>query len=184
MADESIVRYIREQLSAGYTEGEIRDALSGQGWHPEEIEKAFSDATSSEQEEPDIPVQGRPAEGKSGNGMVFILPLAGGVLVILNSLIAYLGIGDLMGIFVHGIKLSVLGMLGIYLSSFSSFLVNVMIGGLLVAAAFIMHFIPGSSRLTGVFILALSLITLLMGDGLIIGGAVAIIGGFLAIIGR
>jgi hypothetical protein len=153
MADESIVRYIREQLSAGYTEGEIRDALSGQGWHPEEIEKAFSDATSSEQEEPDIPVQGRPAEGKSGNGMVFILPLAGGVLVILNSLIAYLGI-------------------------------NVMIGGLLVAAAFIMHFIPGSSRLTGVFILALSLITLLMGDGLIIGGAVAIIGGFLAIIGR
>ena len=192
--DSSIIRYIREQVSAGYTEKEIGDALSSQGWYPEEIEKAFSTVRASVPAEPAT----RPAEGSlaanrghenaatqqpmRGIGAGFILSLAGGVLVILNSLLVFLEIGDLLNLLVSGIGLSVLGMLGIQFTSFNSLLVNIIIGGFLVAAAFIAHFMPDNARLTGVFILILSAITVLIGNGFIIGGIIAIIGGILAIL--
>ncbi len=193
--DSSIARYIREQLSAGYTEQEIRDALSSQGWYSEEIEKELSAVRASAPAKPAArPAEGSPAAKQGPEkaatqqprriGTGFILSLAGGALVILNSLLVFLEIGDLLGLFVPGIGLSVLGMLGIQVSSFYSLLANIIIGGFLVAAAFIIHLIPDKARLTGIFMLIFSTITVLIGNGFLIGGIIAIIGGLLAILGR
>ena len=194
--DSSIVQYIREQLSAGYTEQEIRDALLSQGWYSEEIEGAFSTVRAPAPAKPAArPAEGPPAvkqepekaaaqQPRREIGTGFVLSLAGGVLVILNSLLVFSGIGDLLDLFVPGIELSVLGMLGVQLSSFDSLLVNIIIGGFLVAAAFIIYFIPDRVKLTGIFMLILSAITVLIGNGFLIGGIIAIIGGILTILGR
>ncbi len=194
--DSSIVQYIREQLSAGYTEQEIRDALLSQGWYSEEIERAFSTVRATAPAKPAArPAEEPPAAKQEPEkaaaqqpgrviGTGFILSLAGGVLVILNSLLVFFGIGDLLDFFVPGIKLSVLGMLGIQLSSLDSLVVNIIIGGFLVAAAFIIHVIPDKKRLTGMFMLIFSVITVLIGNGFLIGGIIAIIGGVLAILKR
>jgi hypothetical protein len=195
MADNSsIVNYIKEQLSAGYSEKEIRDALLSQGWYSEEIDKAFSAARAPAPTKPAaMPAEVPPAAGqepekaaaqqpRGGIGARFILSLAGGALVILNSILSFFWTEDLLDLFVPGVELSVLGTLGLQLSSFDSLVVNLMIGGFLVAAAFIIHAVPDRARLTGIFMLILSVITVMIGNGFLIGGIIAIIGGALAIL--
>jgi hypothetical protein len=195
MADNSsIVNYIKEQLSAGYSEKEIRDALLSQGWYSEEIDKAFSAARAPAPTKPAaMPAEVPPAAGqepekaaaqqpRGGIGARFILSLAGGALVILNSILIFFWAEDLLDLFVPGVELSVLGTLGLQLSSFDSLVVNLMIGGFLVAAAFIIHAVPDRARLTGIFMLILSVITVMIGNGFLIGGIIAIIGGALAIL--
>ena len=47
--DSVLIKYIRDQYDAGYSESLIRDALQKQGWRDEEIDEAFSAALSGRQ---------------------------------------------------------------------------------------------------------------------------------------
>jgi hypothetical protein len=191
MAETSskIVRYIRDQLSAGYSEQQIRDSLLGQGWHAEEVEVAFSIARSAPRAVPPEKARqaaqaaqtGRPAK-RVGTG--FVLSVAGGSLIVLNSVLVFLGIGDMLELFVPGISISFLSMFGVALSAFDSILINILIGAFLIVASFIIYFIPGKARLTGMFMVALSVITVLVGNGFLIGGIIAMVGGVFAMLGR
>ncbi len=189
--DSKIALYVKEQLSAGYSEQEIRDALSDQGWHPEEIDRAFSAARTP------VPQKQAPAKMTVAaeqkpekkprlprTGTSTLLSLAGGVLIILNSVLVFSGIGDLLDFFVYGISLSVIGMFNITFESIDFILVNIIIGGFLVAASYVIHTMPDKTRLTGVFVVALSSIAVLIGNGFLIGGIIAVVGGAFAVLER
>ena len=105
-------------------------------------------------------------------------------MIILNSVLDFSGVGDMLSLVVPGVKVSFLGMLDVTLSAFDSFFLNSIIGGFLIAASLIIYMMPDKARLTGMFMVALSLITVLIGNGFLIGGIVAILGGILAVAGR
>lgn len=187
MADSSeIVRYVREQVSAGYRDSDIREALAGQGWSREEIDRAFSAARMS------LSLKSAAGAGQDASGLNgrqpmkiepgFVLSLAAGVLVIVNALIVFTGTGDLLELFIHEAEISFLGMLGLQVSPLDTLIVNAIIGCFLLAAGFIIHFMPDRARLTGIFMLTLSSLTLLSGNGFLVGGVVAVAGGMLAIL--
>lgn len=195
-AESKILNYVKEQLSAGYAEKDIRDALLKQGWKPDEIDGAFSAAREAPREKPKpgkVPAKAEtgPAgpgprgaeQGPSRIGMSFILSIAGGALIVLNSVLVFTGMGDMLSLFVSNLDLSPMSML-IELSVFDTFLVNMIIGITILAASVAMYMIPERASMTGLFILVLSLVTVLIGNGFIIGGIVAVAGGFLAVLGR
>jgi len=200
MANPSIIRYIRDTLSGGYTEAQIRDALIKQGWYPEEVDQAMAQVRSEHAGTPQggvktgIPprqsettVRGyrktgkKPAEAFRGS---FMLTLAGGAVIIINSILVFLQVGDALSIFLTNVDISLLSSIGISLSQFDSFLINMVIGGFLAATSYILFIMPDSSRLTGIFIIALSLIAVMAGNGFMIGGIIAIAGGVMAVLGR
>jgi hypothetical protein len=185
-----IVQYVKEQLSAGYAEKDIRDALLDQGWQPDEIDEAFSAAGGPPKEKPAGPEErpagrkaGKPVKEAAGAGMGFVLSIAGGALIVLNSVLVFIGMGDMLGLFVSNLNLSLLAAL-IELSVFDRFLVNMIVGSFLIAASIMVYMIPDRARLTGMFILALSVVSVLVGNGFLVGGIVAIMGGLLAVLGR
>lgn len=192
MADDSeMVRYVREQISAGYSDDDIREALAGQGWGRDEIERTFGAARKSLSKKPEGKSSGSPETGQDSSGLSgrqpmriepgFVLSLAAGVLVIVNALLVFAEAGDLLAVFIHETELSFLGMFGLQVSPLDSLIVNAIIGGFLLAAGFIIHFMPERARLTGIFMLILSSLTLLTGNGFLVGGVVAVAGGILAI---
>ena len=206
MAETSkIVQYIREQISAGYPENMIRDALMKQGWSHDEVDEAMSLA-GHHAPKPPAPEHVKAPPGHAGPhphephpgahqpqkpdkhagriGPGFLLSLAGGAMIILNSVLDFSGVGDMLSLVVPGVKVSFLGMLDVTLSAFDSFFLNSIIGGFLIAASLIIYMMPDKARLTGMFMVALSLITVLIGNGFLIGGIVAILGGILAVAGR
>jgi len=202
MANPSIVKYIKDTLSAGYTEAQVRNTLIKQGWYPEEVNEALFAVRSEVTGVPKATVTtGIPAKpvatttnkaqdaGKAKPGPSIlkgslIMALAGGAVIIINSVLVFLQVGDALSLFITNMDLSLLGVMGIALSEFDSFIINIVIGGFLAGTSFILYRMPESSRLTGIFIIALSLIAVMVGNGFLIGGALAIIGGILAVLGK
>jgi hypothetical protein len=208
MADSKIVNYIRDTISQGYKKEEIKSALLKQGWFPEEIEEAFravqpapgpkspepkpeqSKLTVKKFKKPTVAgkhPQPKPEAHKKRMGGIkggFILSVVGGILIMVNSLLVYLQAGDMLTLFVSNASLSLISMLDVALSEFDSFLINTIIGVFVTATSYIIHTMHEKSRITGLFIIALSLISVLIGNGFLIGGIVAIMGGILAVLGR
>jgi hypothetical protein len=110
--------------------------------------------------------------------------VAGGALIVLNALLVFLQIGDMFSLFVSNLEISLLGMFDVSLSDFDSFLINIIIGGFIAATSYIVYSMPDKSKITGMFIIALSMISVLVGNGFLVGGVLAILGGILAVIGR
>jgi hypothetical protein len=201
MVNPSIVKYIKDTLSAGYTEAQIRSALIKQGWYPEEVDEALSAVRSEATGVPKATVTtGVPAKpsaaadkaqdagkAKPAPGIFkgsFIMALAGGAVIIINSVLVFLQVGDALSLFITNVNLSLLGVMGITMSEFDSFIINIVIGGFLAGTSYVLYSMPENSRLTGIFIIALSLIAVMVGNGFLIGGVLAIIGGVLAVLGR
>jgi hypothetical protein len=191
-ADSRIIQYIRDQLASGFSEQQIRDALTRQGWYPEEINEAFSMAKASAPAQAAQPVskEAKPSPVQAGVaqkplrqiGTSFVLTITGGAIILLNSILVYLEFGDILTFLVSNISISFMNMFDIALSTFDSFLINIIIGGFLIAAALIIYLLPDNAKITGMFVVALSVITVLIGNGFLIGGVIAIIGGFFSII--
>lgn len=193
-ADSRIIQYIRNQLAAGYNEQQIKDALTKQGWYPDEINEALSMAKASPPPQAAQPVgkEAKPSPAQAGVaqkpvrqiGTSFVLTIAGGAIILLNSILVYLEIGDILTFLVSNVSISFMNMFDIILSTFDSFLINIIIGGFLISAALIIYLLPDNAKITGMFVVALSVIAVLIGNGFLIGGVIAIIGGAFAIIKR
>ena len=190
MADSRIVKYINDTLSKGFSEGDVKVALKKQGWNDDEISEAIKAAKSGS------PV-GKPPEGKPedkkpeqvakqqpGNKSImkggFILTVAGGAIIILNSILVYFGIGDMLELFVSNIGISFLSMFDVRLSNLDTFLINLIIGGFLMGSSYIIYAMSDKGRITSVFIIILSMISVVIGNGFLIGGIIAITGGIFA----
>ncbi len=201
MADSSIMAYIREQSKAGYSEAEIRAALSQQGWENGEIDEAMSAAVRTKQPVPPGPVPaGKPAgqkrpEGdpikdkvarmeqrpspKPGFGINFILPLAGGLIILLNAILISIGVGDMLNLISPELNVTLLNLLGIALVPFELFMINLIVGIGIIACTFLGIMKPEQDLLSGVVIISLGVMSLLSGNGFMIGSFIAIIGGAL-----
>jgi hypothetical protein len=209
MADSKIMKYVKDTISAGYSEDEIRAALAKQGWYKEEIEEAISAVKSGQATRPQktakpnetrarVPATkpsqkpGPPDQAVKPRQQVrpgkpvtaFMVSLVGGILVITNALLIFIGMGDILGVIVPGFALSVLDMLNMTLSSMDSFIINIAVGGFMTAASFMMYIMPGRIRISGIFILLFSIIAVLTGNGFLIGGIMGAIGAILALPGR
>jgi hypothetical protein len=188
--DSRIVQYIKDQIATGYSEQQIRDALTRQGWYPDEIDEAFSMARTYAPPQAAQPVSEQAksaqavAEQKPARqiGTSFVLIMAGGAIILLNSILVYLGIGDILSFLVSNVSVSFMNMFDVALSTFDSFLINMIIGAFLIAASLIIYLMPYNAKITGMFVVALSIIAVLIGNGFLIGGVIAIIGGVFAII--
>lgn len=193
MMDSRLIEYIKTQIAYGYSEQQIRDILLAQGWYQEEIDEAFSAARS--QAQPPAGAVSRPAtevsKAKEGpapfNIMSFLsgyllLSIAGGVLIIINSALVFFNLGDIIELFVSNLELSLLGMFDVTLKAFDAFLINLIIGIFLIIASYILYTMPEKKKLTGMFMVALSLITVFIGNGFLIGGLLGMGGGLLAIL--
>ena len=100
MANVEIVEYIKDQLDAGYSEAEIREALQAEGWSSRDVEEAFDEVYATAQKNqsrpppPLEPVEkatpakadlapppaGLPARSVGKGG--FILSMVGGLLAL------------------------------------------------------------------------------------------------------
>ncbi len=203
MADSSIIGYIREQSKAGYSEAEIRAALSQQGWEEGEIDEAFSVAIPARQPAQSGPGKqaGKPAGQKKpefrdpikdkvaqleqrpssepGFGMNFILPLAGGLIILVNAILISVGVGDMLNLISPELNVTLLNLLGIALVPFELFIINLIVGLGIVACTFLGILRPEQDLLSGVVIISLGVMSLLSGNGFMIGAFIAIIGGAL-----
>ena len=195
MADSKIVKYIKDTLSEGYSQEQVREALIRQGWYKEEIDEAFSVAVSGEkkpqvQQEKTGPGGTPPAEEKEKARRLssgFLLGVAGGSLIILNAVLLMAGMGDILSFFITDmgdLSISFLEMFDVTLSLFDSFLINLIIGGFLIGSAYIVYLMPDRSKITGMFMVALSLISLMVGNGFLIGGIIAVAAGVFVVLGR
>jgi hypothetical protein len=192
MADSSIIKYIKDTLAAGFSEDQVREALAKQGWYKDEIDQAFSEmgaapkpaprqAAPKQESEEKIVVRRAHSGGFSGG---FLMCIIGGVLIIINSVLVSAGTGDLLGLFISPLSISLLNMFDVSLSSFDMLVINVIIGGFLVGSSYIIFKMPDKAKLTGMFIVALSMISVLIGNGFLIGGIIAILGGLFSILGK
>ncbi len=200
MADSSIINYIREQSKAGYSEAEIKAALSQQGWEEGEIEEAFSAAQpkkAAKPAQPGSPPAGKPVE-KTGDpikdkvaqmeqrpapktwfGINFILTLAGGLVILVNAVLISAGMGDMLNLVSPELNVALINILGIALVPFELFIINLIVGIGIVACAFLGVLKPEQDLLSGVVIISLGVMALLSGNGFMIGAFIAIIGGAL-----
>jgi hypothetical protein len=193
MADSKVVKYIKDTLSQGYTEEQVREALFKQGWQKEEIDEAFAIAgpkkvtvsePSTEPEAKGKPeTSAQPATERSFS-TGFVLSAAGGVLIIINSVLVLMNVGDILSLFISNFSISFLEMFDVSLSRFDTVLINVIIGGFLLGTSYIIYTMRDKSKITGMFMLALSLITIMVGNGFLVGGIIAIAGGIFAVINK
>lgn len=199
MADSSIIAYIREQSKAGYSEAEIRAALSQQGWEESEIDEAMSAAiqkpaqpgpvrqagSPAKQSRPADPIKDkvarleqRPAP-KAWLGINFIIPLVGGLIILINAILISAGVGDVLNLISPELNVALINMLGIALVPFELFIINLIVGMGIVACALLGIMRPEQDLLSGVVIVSLGVMSLLSGNGFMIGAFIAIIGGAL-----
>lgn len=196
--DSSIVKYIRDQKSAGYEDGQIAQALRQQGWAEDEIGEAFGMAGRAARPEP-ARVQPKPAvkpqsvvkdpvkekvaqlgERKTpsgGFGVASILPLAGGILIIINSVMIFMGLGDILGMILPGMNLTFLDMLGINLAVMETFMICLVVGVGIVMCSVLGSMKPEQGMLSGIVIIALSVMALLVGNGFLLGSVISMAGG-------
>ncbi len=212
MVDSRIVKYINDTLSAGYSEADVRKALVGQGWTPQEVEEAFSLAEAGQapakaaqkpaqakqgdkaQQKPVSPNEQEMAQkaqaapsGAQGPGIIsgsFLMMAAGGALIIANSVMTLLGAGDLLALFMSNMEFSLMGMFDVQLSAMDSFLVNMIIGVFVLASSFIVVRMPDKAKITAAFVIVLSIISILIGNGFLIGGLVSVLGGVFTMLGK
>jgi hypothetical protein len=199
MADSSIIAYIREQSKAGYSEADIRAALSQQGWEESEINEAMSSAIQKTTKPPSGPVPaGKPGQKKPadpikdkvaqleqrsspepGFGIRFILPLVGGLIILINAILISIGVGDILNLISPELNVTLLNLLGIALVPFELFIINLIVGIGIVACTLLGILKPEQDLLSGVVIVSLGVMSLLSGNGFMIGSFIAIIGGAL-----
>ena len=196
-SDSRIIKYIQDTTSAGYQEDQVKEALLKQGWYQDEIDQAYAEIKGEppvEKEGVTVRKQGdtaKPDEAEEAEHYVsnqvsagFVLAIIGGIIIILNSVMVFMDIGDLLHLFMNNVDFSLLGMFDLVLSEIDMLLINVIIGGFLIGVSFIIYSMPDKSKITGAFIVALSIISVLVGNGFLIGGMVAIVAGLLAILGK
>ena len=148
-------------------------------------EKQAAITVKKSKEEPKKEGSKKPGEKKFGlpEGMLkgsFILSVVGGIIIILNSVLVFSGIGDILDIVVPNIGLSFLNVFNISLSGLDNFLINIIIGGFLIATSYIIMTMPDKMKITGMFMIILSLISVMIGNGFLLGGIIAIVGGVFA----
>jgi hypothetical protein len=211
MADSSIINYIREQSRAGYSEAEIRAALSQQGWEEGEIDEAISAAIQKPAKQPvkqpsqpgpvssgkPPKVAGQPGfrdpikdkvaqmeqrpSPEKGFGINFILTVAGGLIILVNAILITVGVGDVLNLISPELNIALLNILGIALAPFELFIINLIVGIGIVACTFLGILKPEQDLLSGVVIISLGVMSLLSGNGFMIGAFIAIIGGALTL---
>jgi hypothetical protein len=147
--------------------------------HPHEEAKSIA-AKSPQDVKASVSASGHAKFMKLG----FLLPIIGGAMILLNAALVFSGVGDLIGLAVPGISVSIIDTAGVPLSTLDTFLINVIIGGFMVASAYIIMTMPDKARITGVFIAALSFVSLMAGNGFIIGSVIAILGGVMAYLNK
>jgi hypothetical protein len=211
MTDSRLVDYIRKQSKAGYDAKDIIHALLTQGWSQDEINEAFALSSADQKPKEELPAEQAkakqekpPQEGteqkKAPEGMEqkkespsarsyisarFILTVAGGVIIILNAMLVFLEFGDLMELLVaSNLNLSILHILDVTITPLDQMLINTIIGIFLITTSYIVFSKSPRMKLTGVFIVALSAVSALIGNGFLLGGAIGILGGISAIYGR
>jgi hypothetical protein len=204
MVSSDVVEYIKEQLHAGYSEGEIIDALRKEGWTDKEIDEGFAlthhlheDHHEKEHHEdhhekhkfekdhhkhhkgPELP----DLERKKGSGLGFILSLIGGILLLISSLemLASISINSFFESF--GLTIGFFGYFAGMMSVIETgmalvvFAVVIIIGSVIIRKA-------GKARLGGILVLIFSVLSLVGFTGFIlfIGALLGIIGGIVGII--
>lgn len=200
MTESKVIDYINDTLSQGFSENEVKAALKKQGWSDLDIDEAMraaaprstsppkrTGAQASKKPEQPKAEKGKAAQGKPGKSLVkggFILTAVGGMLIIVNALLIYLGFGDMLGFVMPNPELSVMTILGLSLTGMDVFLINLVIGVFLAAASFITYAMPYRRKLTGMFIIMLSLVSALVGNGFLVGGIAGLIGGALAVMDK
>lgn len=181
MVSSEIVEYVREQLRAGYSPEEIRDALEEAGWDPREIEDAFSLAQFgfpvSEPPQPSLKAPGGtipPVEIRSKSHVPLALSLLGGLLIFilgLEVLLALPLVSQLAG------PLQLAGLMETFLSGLVKGVV-LLIYGLAAVAGALLSGREGRERAGGAVVLVFSLLVLAG-----FHGALALAGGILGVLG-
>ena len=124
---------------------------------------------------------------KNTNATAFILPLIGGVLMLLNGgmsfmMLTYFGadFGFMWGMM--GGYMGMMGSLGFPFGSFLGFmLVGIVCGVIVTVGALMLNYRPAERRSWGIIILIFSVISFLGMGGFYIGAILGIIGGALAL---
>jgi hypothetical protein len=226
MANPTIVDYIKKQTSVGFSESQIRQALSKAGWFENEIEDAFASlkaapvvkplpekplpevkpepvpvvkpAAEKPKEVPKVVEQKKPseplikAELKKPDDMVskprtslipIILSVIGGALLVLNSALFYLEMGDILDFIIQGFNFSLLSDIGLVSASEVPIIGLVLGIGLLINAVLI-KIGPEISRSTSILMIVLGVVGILIGNGFLIGSVIGIVGGIVGIVKR
>ena len=209
MANPKIVDYIKQQLNAGYSQEAIKQALLQAGWFEEEIDEAFYEVQKQQGAQGSPAPASQPAQQpqtqQTGNriitvagktpqtqqttepenpflSMQFLLPVAGGALIILNAVLVMMSVGDIISLFVTNVDISILSSMGIGISATDVPALGMVLGAGMVVAAVLMVKKPQKTMVLSILVLALSVISILAGNGFIIGGAIGAIQGVVGII--
>lgn len=171
-ADPSIVSYVKNQLTSGFSAQEIRSELARQGWDPHEVEQAFSEARQQV-----IPPVVVPHRSKS-----YLLALVGGMIIFVFGLETTLSLPLISSLLADvGIALQLLGLI-------STWLVDPLWVGAL-ALVFGLVVIVGSLMVTraqksgGILAIIFAVLAIVGFHGLLplIGGLLGLIGGALSL---
>jgi len=132
--------------------------------------------SGSPQEQP-APLQTPPQE-PSGAAMplAFFISLAAGALLVINSIISLLSIGDIMEFFVSGFSFSILSDSGIASPGDLPF-IGIVAGAGVIIGAFLLMIRPEKEKVTSLLFVIISVISILLGNGYMIGGIVGLFAG-------
>jgi len=185
--DKKTVKYVKDQLKAGYTPDQIKSALAGSGYAQADIDQAIAAAgvgtkaaTGSSQPSGAGAAPAKPSAGIAGYAaemsIGFIISLIAGIILIISAVLPLLGVtffSDIFAFFTIILDLGAdLGMIfGIVLA------IVAIIGAVLIK-------MKPDNKAPGVIVLAVSIILILMGPAFFLGAIIGVIGGLLAVIGR
>ncbi|MBW1839702.1 MAG: hypothetical protein JRI49_07165, partial [Deltaproteobacteria bacterium] len=105
--------------------------------------------------------------------------MVGGILILVNAVLIGIGMGDILIMFDPTLNITLLNLIGVSLTSFELFITNLIVAIGVIVCAFLSVIKPNQSVLSGVVIVSLGIMSLLSGNGFMIGAFISIIGGAL-----
>ena len=130
-------------------------------------------------------VDKKPDQGSPGPGILSMMPILfsiiGGALLLVNSILYYLEVGDILGLLIQDFEFSVLSTIGL-ISASEVPIVGIVLGIGLIINAVLIKIGPEISRTTSILMIVLSVVGILIGNGFLIGSIIGLVGGIIGII--
>jgi hypothetical protein len=154
------IKYIKDQLSAGYSEEEIRDAMEKAGWRKKDIEDSF---------------QGIKPERKERHLLGFLASFVGGLAIVGNSAMEY--------VFGDSIKIALAtGFVLLPFDDTTLIMASLAMGICVILFSVLLKLKPSLDLVFGILITLIGTVSILSSDFLVLGGIISIIGGTLTIL--
>ena len=178
MVASEVTEYVRVQLAAGYSEGEVWDALRSQGWSDQEISEAVQLAQAQLQVVPPVVI-------KKHKNLSFVISLIAGLILFINSLEIVLALPLISSYLSQaGITMNMFGFIQGFLGSDLNGGILLLIFSVLVILGSLLIRKQGKEGIGAMLVVIFSLLSLIGFSGflLFIGAVIGIIGGILGIV--